>query len=80
MLAQLRAVLAKRQLIRGVHSVFGRVIDALAAFFAYETNNLAFVAFFSHIRSSLTEIRQFVNGLRLRARPKILVLQEIDQI
>ena len=46
--AELRAVLLETQFIRGIHGIFGRVIETLAALFAYHADNLAFVAFFSH--------------------------------
>jgi len=48
-LTKLRAVLLQAQLFWGVHCVLSSVVNALAALFTNHTNNLAFVAFFSHI-------------------------------
>lgn len=47
-LSELGAVLAKAELVRGVHGIFGCVIDTLARLFTDETNYLALVAFFCH--------------------------------
>jgi len=47
-LAELRAVLLERELIRSIHSIFGRVINTLTSFFTDESNNLTLVSCFCH--------------------------------
>ena len=47
-LAQLGAVLLKRQLFRRVHGVFVRVVNALAGLLAHQANQFAFVVLFCH--------------------------------
>ena len=75
-LAKLGAVLAQRQLVRGIHGIFGRIIDALAAFFADESDDLTLVAFFGHFKTALfkfahpilTDTEQIVNCMPLANR------------
>ena len=66
MLAELRAVLLERQLLRRVHSVLGGVVNALARLLAHESDDFALVAFFCHMQGSLTDKRQLCNNQKHR--------------
>jgi hypothetical protein len=48
-------IFIERDLIRRIHSIFGRIIMALPTGFADQADNFAFVAFFCHIRTILTD-------------------------
>lgn len=54
-LAQHRIILAKLQLVRGIHGVLARVIVAMTAFVAHQSNYLTLVAFFCHNVMILSE-------------------------
>ena len=54
-LAELGAVLLQAELVRGVHGIFGRVINALSGFLGDHTNDLTLVAFFCHRLMILTD-------------------------
>jgi len=65
-LAELRAVLLERQLLRRVHSVLGGVVNALARLLAHESDDFALIAFFCHIPVSLTDRHYICNNQKCR--------------
>lgn len=80
--AELLAVLAQAELLRGVLKILGGVVNALTRFFAYQTDNLALFAFFSHkllfryllynqFLSILTDKPQIVNYNSLKLMVKM---------